>query len=142
MATKDKTKNKAESPDNDLPEGFTTLGRSNVDGWFAREEGNSVQGILKDSFVVKGRKVKGKIFPDKRVYVIEITKGQTNAMNAEGEPTVFAEGETIGVDETGYLKKLDGVEKGREVFLKCKGKEDPSDQQSPWIFAVGVSGAP
>lgn len=127
-----KTKEPARDPD--MPEGFVPLGRSRVAGWFVREVGNSIQGTIKDSFTVKQT---GKFKGDRRVYVIDITDGETKVMNAEGVPETISEG-TVGVDETGYLKKLADLEKDREVFLKCKGKEDPDDDKSPWIFAVGV----
>ncbi len=135
MAKNDKKSEAKKSPevDTDLPEGFVPLGRGKVTGWFIREEGNTVRGFLKDSFTVKSKDRK---YPDKKVYVIEISGGETNVMNAEGEPEIISEG-TVGVDETGYLKKLGDLEKGREVFLKCKGK-DGTDRDSPWIFAVGV----
>lgn len=134
MAKKDTKAKKGPEIDPDMPEGFTPLGRGKVAGWFVREAGNTIQGFLKDSFTVKS---KNKRFPDKKVYVIDITDGETNVINGEGVPERLSEG-LVGIDETGYLKKLGDLEKGREVFLKCKGKEDEEDQQSPWIFAVGV----
>ena len=131
MAKKNAPKKDARDPD--MPAGFEPLGRSRVSGWFVREAGNMLQGILKDSFTVKSKNLR---FPDKKVYVLEITGGETRIMNSEGVPETISEG-TVGIDETGYLKKLGDLEKGREVFLKCKGKEDDS-QQAPWIFAIGV----
>jgi hypothetical protein len=134
MATKNKNKTAAPKVDPDMPEGFTPLGMTPVVGWFVRAEGNKIQGTIQDSFTVKGS---GKFKKDRKVYKIEITEGTTTVVNAEGEQVEVEEG-LVGVDETGYLKKLGDLEKGREVFLKCKGKQDPDDRESPWIFAIGV----
>ena len=127
-------KKTAPKPDNDMPEGFVALGMTPVVGWFVRVAGNKLQGTIQDSFTVKGS---GKFKSDRKVYKIEITDGTTTIVNADGEQVEVTEG-LVGVDETGYLKKLGDLEKGREVFLKCKGKEDPDDRESPWIFAIGV----
>jgi len=128
------TPKKAPERDPDMPEGFETLGRTRVQGWFVREAGNKIQGTLKDSFTVKS---KDRRFPDKKVYVIDITEGETDIMNAERNPETITQG-TVGIDETGYLKKLSDLEKDREVFIKCKGKEDPGKKDSPWVFVIGV----
>lgn len=132
-ATKTKTAPKGPEAEADMPEGFKPLGRSKVSGWFAREVGNKVQGILKDSFTVKSKQPR---FPDKKVYVIEITAGETTVFDSEGNPQTIDAG-TVGIDETGYLKKLGTVEVGTEVWIKCKGK-DGEAKDAPWIFAVAV----
>ncbi len=117
----------------EMPEGFDEQTQSRVEGWFVREAGNSVQGIIKDMFEVKA---KGK-FGARKVYKIELTKGETKIMDGDGGETTASEGDLIGLDETGYLKKLAEVEKGSEVFVLCKGKESDA-MQAPWIFKVGV----
>ncbi len=134
MAKKDEAK-KVPATDDDMPEGFVALGRKNVDGWFTRRAGNKIQGILKDAFTVKSR---DKRFPDKKVYVIEITQGSTVVSDAEGNPQELTEG-TVGLDETGYLKKLGDLDvgAGREVWIKCKGKESDA-KDAPWIFVTAV----
>lgn len=134
MATKNKSTKTAPKTDTDMPEGFVALGMTRVAGWFVREAGNTLQGTLADSFTVKAS---GKFKKERKVYKIEITAGSTKVMNSDGEEVTIEEG-LVGLDETGYLKKLGDLEKGREVFIKCKGKEDPDDRESPWIFAIGV----
>lgn len=134
MATKNTKKTTEPKRDPDMPEGFEPLGMTRVAGWFVREEGNTLQGTLQESFTVKAS---GKFKKERKVYKIEITAGSTKVMVGEGEVAKIDEG-LVGLDETGYLKKLGDLEKGREVFIKCKGKEDPSDRESPWIFAIGV----
>jgi len=133
--TKTKTKSKEPDRDPDMPEGFAPLGRTRVNGWFVREAGNAIQGIIRDSFVVKSKKPR---FPDKKVYVIELTGGATQIMNGDGNVETIDEG-TVGLDETGYLKKLAQLEPQAEVFIKCMGKEEDT-QQAPWVFKIGVAG--
>lgn len=129
-------KDKKKKEETNMPEGFVPLGMTRVEGWFVREAGNTIQGTLADSFTTKGtgKFNKGK---ERKVYKIEITNGTTRVMNGDGEVESITEG-LVGLDETGWLKKLGDLEKGREVFIRCKGKEDPSDRESPWIFDIGV----
>jgi|SRR5579864_2359628 len=115
-----------------IPTGFVPLTRSKLDGWFLMEEGNTVQGILKEAFVMaKGR------FGPKTVYKVEITKGITKVIGENG-PEDCAEGQTIGVDHKGWLGALKDVENGREVFIHCLGK-DGEGEKSAWKFEIGVS---
>src|SRR4029078_5992079 len=93
---------KAPERDPDMPEGLETLGRGRVAGWFDGEAGTKIQGVLKASFTVKSKNPR---FPDKKVYVLDITEGQTDIMDAEGSPQTISEG-TVGIDETGSLKNL------------------------------------
>lgn len=145
----------AESPDSDLPEGFVSLMGGRVDGWFLREESppegqprNSVRGILLESFEVKSR------FPDpvtgrkrKTVYKIQITKGVTRATtmgegDEEARVVELGEGQVVGLDESGWLRRLKDVDDGTEVFVLCKGR-GPATEEAPqgaWIFAVGTMG--
>jgi hypothetical protein len=129
-----KADSKKPARDPDMPDGFEPLGMTRVDGWFVRKAGNALQGTIQDSFVTKGA---GKFKKDRKVYKIQITGGETEVMNADGELVTIDAG-LVGIDETGYLKKLGDLEKGREVFVKCKGKEEPDEKESPWIFAIGV----
>jgi hypothetical protein len=136
MATKEKTTKTTKGKPADMPEGFVELTASRVAGWFVRRAGNTIQGLIKDSFETKGT---GKFNrgQTRKVYKIEITNGTTTVMNADGQEVEAGEGELVGVDETGYLKKLADLDKGREVFLACKGKESEA-KEAPWIFAIGV----
>ena len=47
------------------------------------------------------------------------------------------------MDEKGWLKRLSTVEIGREIYVKCLGKDEPSEEypQGAWRFKVGVSGS-
>jgi hypothetical protein len=123
---------KAQKVKSHLPAGFSPLTRSKLDGWFLLEEGNSVQGVLKEAFVMaKGR------FGPKTVYKVEITKGMTKVIGEDG-PTECAEGQTIGVDHKGWLGALKDVENGREVFIHCLGR-DGEGERAAWKFEIGVS---
>jgi hypothetical protein len=129
---------KKQKPESTVPDGFSPLTRSRIDGWFIVEAGNQVQGILRDSFDVPDRfKRNG----TKRVFKIEITSGETKTIDPEGVETSLTEGLMVGLDEKGWLASLADVEKGREVFVKCLGRGDKPakpGQQPPWLFALGV----
>jgi hypothetical protein len=132
---KTKTASKRRDPDMEgLPEGFEPLRAGRVEGFFIREEDNQVQGILKDSFVVKGK------FGSKTVYKILITSGETRIMTKDDAEQDATEGMLIGLDESGWLKSLADVEKGREVFVKCMGLEEPTKEfpRGQWKFKLGV----
>lgn len=126
-------KGKKKSNEPDLPEGFEPVS-SRLDGFFIVEEGNSIQGVIRDSFMVRGQ------FGEKRVYKIEITSGTTRVMNGDQGEMDAEEGATVGVDEKGYLKKLADYAKGTEVFLRCIGREETAKkgQQPAWKFQVAV----
>jgi hypothetical protein len=110
-----------------LPKGFVPA-RQRLDGFFAREPGNSITGVLRGSFQVKGK------FGLKNVYRIELTDGQTQ-VGEDGE--VVSKGGVVGVDETGYTKVLGELEPGTGVFVRYEGKEDEDNQRSPHVFSVG-----
>ena len=133
MAAKKEAQKKNPIAKSNMPVGFVPLTQQRVLGWFVRRAGNQLQGTIQDSFTVKSQ---NKRFPDKKVYKIEITGGQTDIVDPDGGEATVSEG-LIGIDETGYLKKLGDLAKGREVFIDCKGKES-DDQQAPWIFEIGV----
>lgn len=119
--------------ESELPDGFVPLGMSRVDGWFTVKTGNSIQGVIEDSFETKGK------FGTRRVYKIKLTAGETDITDSEGKEDSATEGQMVGVDEKGWLKSLEKVEKGREVFIKCKGKgQATKGHNAPWIFALGV----
>ena len=128
-------KNDKPKRDTELPEGFEELGQTRVAGWFVLEAGNSVQGFIKDTFETTNRFDKKN---KKRVYKVELSDGTTKIVNSEGEIVEARQGDLIGLDEKGYLKKLADLEKGREFFALCKGKEDEEDEKSPWIFKLGA----
>jgi len=126
---------KRKDPDtDDLPEGFEPLTSGKVAGFFILEEGNSIRGILRDTFVVKGK------FGPKNVHKILITAGETRIMTADEGETDAGEGVLVGVDEVGWLKSLSDVGKGRELFIKCTGKDEPTKEfpRGVWKFKLGV----
>ena len=122
--------------DSSLPEGFVPLVGKRVDGWFMLEEGNSVQGILRDVFEVKGK------FGTKKVFKVEISRGSTRVIDGEQGESEAAEGMVIGLDEKGFLKKLNDVDHGTEIYVRCKGKLPPTKDwpRGAWDFDIGVVG--
>jgi len=130
MATKKKKSNEP-----DLPEGFEPVS-SKMDGFFIVEDGNSIQGIIRDAFMVRSQFHKD----GKRVYKIEITNGTTRVMHSENGEQDATEGDVVGVDEKGYLKKLGDMPKGTEVYLRVLGREETAKkgQQPAWKFQVAV----
>lgn len=113
-----------------MPDGYKELS-SSLAGFFVRQAGNSFEGVLRGSFTTKGK------FGDRRVYRIEVADGEPIVVSKDNpEPSEAAIGEIIGVDETGYLKRLNDLEDGTEVFLRCVGKG--ASEKDPWIFQVGV----
>jgi hypothetical protein len=126
---------KAPERDPDLPEGFEPMTGGRVAGWFLIEPGNSIQGFMVDSFEHDGQ------FGRKKVYKIEVTSGTTRVSDGDGVVTEVAEGALVGLDERGWLKRLGDVEKGREIFVKCIGKEPPNKanrMKGAWKFTIGV----
>lgn len=118
-----------------LPNGFEPLSRKSVDGWFVLEEGNVAQGFIRGSFQVPN-KFNRKV--PKTVYMIELTEGGTSAL-VEGEVKELSVGDTVGVDEKGWLSALDKVEEGREVYIRYKGLGKAKEGQSaPHMFDLGV----
>lgn len=131
MATK--AKRKSTRPEEQMPEGFVPVS-SKLDGWFIVEEGNSVQGFIRDSFNVTGQ------YGTKKVYKIEVSAGETRIVDKDKGETDATEGALIGVDEKGFLKKLGDLPRNSEVFVKCLGKSDKpakKGQQPAWLFSVG-----
>jgi len=116
-----------------MPAGFEPL-RSRLGGFYIVREGNAVQGFLRGSFVTTGD------FGPKKTYRVELSDDGTSVMD-EGKERVALKGELIGVDQKGFLKSLENVEAGREVFIQCTGQEAKAKKkgQSPaWLFDVGV----
>lgn len=114
-----------------LPKGFVELG-GNLAGFFERKEGNAVQGCYRGAFEVRGGK-----FGPKRVFRIEVTEGETLIKNKD-ELMEAEQGDVIGLDETGYTKRLASVKEGTEVYVRCVGKQG-TDKDSPWIFQLGIA---
>ena len=108
-----------------LPKGFAPV-RTKLDGFFEREKGNSVTGILKGVFTVKGK------FGPKNVFRIEITDGETQV----GEGEVMGPGATVGLDETGYTKALSEVPNGSTVYVEYLGKAGEGEKDAH-VFNVG-----
>ncbi len=118
-----------------IPSGFTPLGLSKVDGWYVPEEGNFVQGILEGSFHVETK------LGTKKVFRVKLTKGGTKAMIADADNAsgTLGVGDVCGVDQRGFLKPLDDVEEGKEIFLVCTGRGTAKKGQSaPYTFDLAV----
>ena len=132
------------------PEDFTEIsGGGRVAGWFAIEAGNALRGILRGHFMVESRFKNTVGDNKKRVYRIELTSdnpaGQGATLiwdpeddSANPEPIRANIGETIGLDEKGFLQCLRQVEEGTEVWVACLGKDPPSKEypQGAWKFSV------
>lgn len=110
-----------------LPKGYKPA-RQKLDGFFAREKGNSATGILRGSFKVKGK------YGEKNVYRIELTEGETQV----GDGEMIGPGGVIGIDETGYTKALGDIEAGTGVLVYYEGK-DGEGEKAPHVFTVGVA---
>jgi hypothetical protein len=126
MAAKKAKKTKAA-----LPKGFREA-RQRLDGFFEREEGNSVTGILRGSFTVNGK------FGEKIVYRIEVRDGETQV----GDGEMVGPGGIIGLDQTGYTSVLSDTDPGTAVFVRYDGLETPGQAPSktnPHVFVVGVA---
>ena len=112
-----------------LPKGFVQA-RSSLDGFFTREEGNSITGKLRGSFEVEGN------YGKRRVFRIELTDGETQ-VGQDGE--MVGKGAMVGLDETGYTKALGDFDPGEIVFVRYEGKEGPGEKD-PHIFTIGKLG--
>jgi len=121
-------------PEEQLPAGFTPLQGGKIDGWFVVKPGNAIQGILRDTFVVKGK------FGPKKVFKIEVTSGETEVLDGENGEFTAAGGEMIGLDEKGWLKSLADVPRGTEIYVRCLGQEAAAKkgQKPAWKFLVGA----
>lgn len=120
-----------------LPEGFAPLDFERLAGYFARKQGNAIQGVYVGSFTPKSN---GKFGPKKTYRIKVTTAGTAITSRDEKGKTVEAVaniGDIVGLDETGYTKKLNTVGEGQEVFLLCEGKKGPG-QQDPWVFQIAV----
>jgi hypothetical protein len=114
-----------------MPKGFKEA-RQRLDGFFEREEGNSVTGILRGSFTVNGK------FGEKTVYRIEVREGETQV----GDGELVGPGAVIGLDQTGYTSVLSDLDPGTAVFVRYDGLETPgapASKTNPHIFAVGCA---
>lgn len=114
-----------------LPTGYKAA-RTRLDGFFQREVGNSVTGVLRGTFKVQGK------FGEKTVFRIEVTEGETQI----GEGELMGPGAVIGLDETGYTSALADVEPGSGVFVRYDGLEDPKAapaKTNPHLFTVGIA---
>jgi hypothetical protein len=128
MAAK-KTGKKAARPA--MPKGFREA-RQRLDGFFEREEGNSVTGILRGSFTVQGK------FGEKTVYRIEVRDGETQI----GDGEMVGPGAVIGLDQTGYTSVLSDFDAGTVVYVRYDGLETPdapASKTNPHVFAVGCA---
>ena len=122
-----------------LPKGFEALALDRVDGWFKLVKGNTLQGVLEDSFQTKSRfNESGK----KTVYKVRISTGETAVEISKDEDGVCGEGDVVGLDEKGFLKGLSKVAQGAEIFIRCTGKAAPTKDmpQGSWRFDIGVAG--
>jgi len=128
MATASKAEKKTKAPKSKpLPKGFKPA-RQRLDGFFAREAGNEVTGILRGSFEMQGK------FGKKRIYRVELVEGETQIEDGE----MIGAGGMVGIDETGYTKALSDIEPGTGVFIRYEGKEGPGEKD-PHVFTIGVA---
>jgi hypothetical protein len=114
-----------------LPKGFKEA-RQRLDGFFEREEGNSVTGILRGSFTVNGK------FGEKTVYRIEVRDGETQV----GDGEMVGPGGVIGLDQSGYTSVLSDLDPGTAIFVRYDGLESPdapASKTNPHIFTVGCA---
>lgn len=114
-----------------MPEGYEELSNQ-LDGYFLRKAGNTVEGRYLGSFISKSGK-----FGPKAVHMVQLTNGAT-LIEKDGKEGDASEGDTIGINETGYLKALKKAPEGSNVFILCEGK-DGEDKQDPWIFKLAVA---
>jgi len=108
-----------------LPKGFVAA-RQRLDGFFEREEGNAIRGILRGAFKVRGK------FGEKSVFRIEVTDGETQV----GDGEMVGAGAVVGLDETGYTRVLGELEPGTVVYVRYDGKAGEG-QQDAHVFTVG-----
>lgn len=131
-----------------LPAGWVEA-RTNLAGFFAlippgadkrAPDGNTVMGKLRGSFNVKSKFNKD----GKKVYRLEIVEGSC-LVESNDEVVEAGEGEIIGLDERGFLKKLSDYEDGQPVLVRYLGKgvhghKGAAGQQDPHVFQVAVPG--
>lgn len=114
-----------------LPTKFVPI-QSEMAGFFKLEQGNKVIGIIRDRIETKSGK-----FGPKAFYKLEITDGMCLVLNKK-EEVEAGEGETIGIDEKGWLKSLKNVDVGTEVYIECLGiGTAEKGQNAPWKFLTG-----
>jgi hypothetical protein len=123
---------KKKAPASTLPKGFKALSQS-LAGFFIMEEGNTVQGVLHGTFMVKSKFHK----EGKLVYRIEVThEHETRIMSKDTGESEAAIGDIIGLDNKGWLGALSRVGVGQVVYVKCLGKGP--GEKDPWKFETGV----
>ena len=122
-----------------LPKGFEELKLDRVDGWFKMAKGNTLQGVLEESFQVKSRFNEG---GRKTVYKVRVTTGETAVEITKDEEGICGVDDVVGIDEKGFLKGLAKVAIGSEVFIRCTGKTTPTKDMpnGSWRFDIGVAG--
>src|SRR5579864_768669 len=112
-----------------LPKGYVAA-RTSLDGFFEREPGNSITGVLRGAFKVQGK------FGVKTVFRIAVTDGETQV----GDGEMVGPGGIVGLDETGYTSALADLEIGTGVFVRYDGLANPDlgpSKENPHIFTVG-----
>jgi hypothetical protein len=117
---------KASKPKKSLPKGYKEL-TQRLDGFFERTEGNSIEALTRGDFAVNGK------FGRKRVFRLEVVEGETQV----GDGEMVGLGAIVGLDETGYTKKLADLEPGSRVFVRYDGK-DGEGQQDAHVFTIAV----
>jgi hypothetical protein len=116
------------------PKGFKEISGEN-DGYFHKQEGNSVTGTYLGSAMKKG--IKGE---EKKQHRVLITDGETEAKVKGGDTVTLSPGEVVALDETAYLRKLTRAGEGEKVWVYCEGKAGPGDKDA-WIFRVAIAEA-
>lgn len=107
--------------DDEIPEGMEPLSSKQVDGWFSLEKGNVIQGFLLAKVKTSSNFDDAK---DKMFFKVEITKGNTKALDTNKKPVSLGVGKVVGLDAKGFLAALKDVEDGREIWVKYLGLQD------------------
>ena len=109
-----------------LPKGFAPA-RTKLDGFFEREKGSCITGILRGSFTVKGK------FGARKCSVSKLVEGETQV----GEGELVGAGGVVGLDETGYTRVLGELEAGTGVFVRYEGKDGEGVEFCFWCLFLG-----
>jgi len=115
-----------------LPKGWKEAS-STLAGWFCRKPGNMIIGTLRGSFEVDDKFNRGK---KRKVYRIEVVEGNP-LIGAEDSGEVANPGDIIGLDETGYTRKLGDYEQGQAVLVRYVGKQGEG-REDPHVFQVAT----
>lgn len=133
MAQKKQQKNKIGLKMPALPKGWKEA-RTTLAGWFARVPGNTVIGIKRGVFQVDDNYNRGK---KRNVYRIEVLDGESPFIGEVDSGEVANTGDVIGLDETGWTKKVGDYEDGQVLRIVYVGKDGDGDKD-PHIFQIAT----